>query len=76
MFIAVPFAIYTLSYIPYMNTPSGEGFKTIFANAEYMLKYHGKDVVSSTHPFSSYWFEWPIMYRPIWYYSNSLDNGI
>ncbi len=76
MFIAVPFAIYALSYIPYMNTPSGEGFKTIFTNAESMLTYHGKTVVDSTHPYSSYWFEWPIMYKPIWYYSNTLEGDM
>ena len=76
MFIAVPFAIYALSYIPYMATPSSEGFKTIFTNAESMLTYHGKTVVSSTHPYSSYWFEWPVMYRPLWYFSNTLESGM
>lgn len=76
MFIAVPFAIYALSYIPYMHTPSGEGLKTIFTNAESMLTYHGKTVVNSTHPYSSHWFEWPIMYKPIWYYSNTLADGM
>lgn len=75
MFIAVPFAIYALSYIPYMATPSGEGFKTIFTNAESMLTYHGKTVVASTHPYSSYWFEWPVMYRPLWYFSNTVDTA-
>lgn len=76
MFVAVPFAIYALSYIPYMNTPSGNGFKTIFTNARDMLTYHGKTVVDSTHPYSSYWFEWPIIYRPLWYFSNTLDGGL
>ncbi len=75
MFVAVPFGIYALSYIPYMNTPSGEGLRTIFTNAESMLTYHGKTVVESTHPYSSHWFEWPIMYKPIWYYSNTLADG-
>lgn len=75
-FVAVPFIIYTLSYIPYMNTPSGEGLKTIFTNAQGMLTYHGKTVTESTHPYSSYWFEWPIMYRPIYYFSNTLENGM
>ena len=76
MFIAVPFAIYAFSYIPYMATPSGEGFKTIFTNAESMLTYHGKTVVAATHPYSSHWFEWPVMYRPLWYFSNTLENGL
>ncbi len=75
-FILVPFVIYTLSYIPYMNTPSGEGLKTIFTNAQSMLTYHGKTVRDSTHPYSSYWFEWPVMYRPIYYFSNTLPDGM
>lgn len=76
MFVAVPALIYGLSYIPYMNTVSGKGIATIFDNARDMLTYHGKTVVSSTHPYSSYWYEWPVMYRPIWYFSNTLDNGL
>lgn len=75
-FVAVPLVIYTLSYIPYMMTPSGEGIKTIITNAQSMMTYHSKTVADSTHPFSSYWFEWPVMYRPIYYYSNMLGNGL
>ena len=76
MFIIVPFAIYVISYIPYMATPSGEGLKTIFTNARSMLVYHGKTVVNSTHSYSSHWYEWPVMYRPMWYYANTLTNGL
>lgn len=76
MFIIVPMLIYTMSYIPYFQTPSGNGLKTIFENADSMYTYHSKTVVDSTHPYSSHWFEWPVMYRPIWYFSNSLDNGL
>ena len=76
MFVIVPFAIYVISYIPYMATPSGEGLKTIFTNANSMLVYHSKTVANSTHSYSSHWYEWPIMYRPIWYFSNTLSNGM
>lgn len=76
MFVIVPFAIYAASYIPYMATPSGNGLKTIFENAQQMLTYHGKTVVDSTHPYSSYWYEWPIIYRPLWYFSNTTADGL
>ena len=76
MFIALPAMIYSLSYIPYLNTPSGDGLKTIFTNANSMFVYHSKTVADSTHPYASHWFEWPIMYRPIWYFSNTLDSGL
>ncbi len=75
-FIIIPIIIYTLSYIPYLNTPSGNGLRTIIDNADSMFTYHSKTVADSTHPYSSHWFEWPIMYRPIWYFSNTLDNGL
>lgn len=76
MFVVVPIIIYTLSYIPYFNTPSGHGLKTITDNASSMYTYHSKTVADSTHPYSSHWYEWPIMYRPIWYFSNTLENGL
>ena len=76
VFVAVPAAIYVMSYIPYFKTPGANGIATVFKNASDMLTYHGKTVVDSTHPYSSHWYEWPVMYRPIWYFSNTLDNGL
>ncbi len=75
-FVIVPAAIYVMSYIPYFKTPGADGIATVFKNAADMLTYHGKTVVDSTHPYSSHWYEWPIMYRPIWYFSNTLENGL
>lgn len=75
-FILIPICIYCLSYIPYLQTPSGHGLKTIIDNANSMFTYHSKTVADSTHPYSSHWFEWPIMYRPIWYFSNTVSDGI
>ena len=75
-FVAVPALIYVISYIPYIDTPGADGIGIVFKNAADMLTYHGKTVVDSTHPYSSHWYEWPIMYRPIWYFSNTLDNGL
>lgn len=72
----VPVVIYTLSYIPYMQTPSGNGLMTVIENAQSMLAYHGKTVIGSTHPYSSRWFEWPIMVRPIWFYSGRISSEI
>lgn len=76
MFIIVPALIYYMSYIPYLGTPSGHGLGTIAENAQSMLTYHGKTVVNSTHPYSSHWYEWPVMYRPLWYFSNTTADGL
>lgn len=69
-FIAVPLVIYTLSYIPYLKS-NHESFAGIIQNQIDMLTYHGKTVVSSEHPFSSPWYQWPVIYRPIWYFSGT-----
>lgn len=75
-FVIVPILIYALSYIPYFDTPSSEGIRTIIENGRDMYIYHSKTVADSTHPYSSNWYEWPIIYRPLWYFSNTLDSGL
>ncbi len=75
-FVIVPALIYIASYIPYLMTDGAYGFKTIIDNQDSMLTYHGKTVLGSTHPFSSKWYEWIIIKRPIWYYSGTLQNGL
>lgn len=76
MFIAVPLTIYGLSYIPYLKADGMQGIKSIIDNQSAMLTYHGKTVVNSTHSFSSHWYEWPIMKRPIWYYSGEVSSTV
>ena len=76
MFVIIPSAIYAMSYIPYLKTPSGHGIGTIFENARSMMTYHSKTIANSTHPYSSHWYEWPIMYRPLWYFSNTTPDGL
>lgn len=66
-FMIVPLFIYCLSYIPLMMIPGEQGFKTILVYQLHMLNYH-KNLVA-THPFSSTWWEWPIIKKPMWYYS-------
>lgn len=74
-FVAVPLIIYVLSYIPYMRA-NGTGFAGILKNQKDMLTYHGKTVLSSQHPYSSRWYEWIVMARPIWYYSGIVNGRI
>lgn len=75
-FVLVPAVIYCCSYIPYMLTPSGNGLKTVVENANSMLTYHAKTVLGSEHPYSSRWYQWPIMYRPIWFYSGTFSDTL
>ncbi|MEF2247565.1 glycosyltransferase family 39 protein [Paenibacillus sp. IITD108] len=75
-YVAVPLAIYMLSYIPVLKVMDG-GY-TLKAFIEYqknMFNYHSNLV--SSHPFSSSWWEWPFMKRPVWYFSgNNLGEGM
>lgn len=75
-FIIIPLLIYIASYIPYMRAENDFSLTAIWQNQKNMLQYHGKTVLSSTHPFSSKWYMWPIMYRPIWYYSGELSETV
>lgn len=74
-FIIIPVIIYLLSYIPYIKCEGG-GIGTILKNQMDMFVYHSKTVLDSTHPYSSKWYEWIIMKRPIWYYSQDAENGL
>lgn len=67
-YIAIPLGIYALSYIPVL-TVMNEGYtvKSFVDYQKHMFSYHNNLV--STHPFSSSWWEWPFMKRPVWYYS-------
>ncbi|MDQ8735771.1 phospholipid carrier-dependent glycosyltransferase [Paenibacillus sp. LHD-38] len=70
-YIAIPLVIYALSYIPVLTVmDDGYTLKSLVDYQKHMFSYHSQLV--STHPFSSSWWEWPFMKRPVWYYSG--DN--
>jgi dolichyl-phosphate-mannose-protein mannosyltransferase len=66
-FIAVPMLIYIASYIPFMMVPgSGHSLENVWFYQKHMFTYHSQ--LTATHPFSSPWWQWPTMTKPIWYY--------
>ncbi len=74
-FVIVPALIYTLSYIPFndgtIGTPEERGVVgRMLENQKTMYNYHSN--LDATHPYSSTWYEWPIMKRPIWYFSGEI----
>jgi len=73
-FVAIPFVIYLLSYIPFVDAYRPGLFQKMLKNQETMFKYHS--ALEATHPYSSTWIEWPIMKRPIFYYSNKLEGTL
>jgi 4-amino-4-deoxy-L-arabinose transferase-like glycosyltransferase len=70
-FVAVPFVIYLVSYLPYATA----GGRTLtlpglldemWRNQVAMFRYHAHE--SATHPFQSRWYQWLFDGRPILYY--------
>lgn len=80
-FIAVPLLIYYVSYIPYflpsggitpyrvIQAAVGDYFRTGVTGG--MLGYHATPGLGMDHPFYSPWYEWPVIAKPMWYYSST-----
>jgi dolichyl-phosphate-mannose--protein O-mannosyl transferase len=64
--VFVPATIYTLSYLPNFLLGHGHSLADILALQHQMSWYHTH--VVATHPYSSVWWQWPIMQIPISYY--------
>lgn len=73
-FVAVPLVIYTLSYLPFEDNQNTGLLAKMLKNQETMFGYHTG--IDATHPYSSWWYQWPIMYRPIWYYSGTVTETV
>ncbi len=67
-FVAVPALIYLLSYLPFKDYSEDSVLLRMLHNQETMLHYHSQ--LTATHPYSSCWYEWPVIKRPVWYYSS------
>jgi len=68
MFILVPVVIYFLTYYWHF-APTGEfNLKSVWEMQLQMFGYHN-GLSGDTHFFRSPWYEWPLIKRPMWYYS-------
>lgn len=71
-FLVVPFAIYFLSYLPMFTT--GHGFTIWWGMQKQMWWYHTG--LRATHPYTSLWWSWPFLVRPIYLYTSSEIGGM
>ena len=69
-FIIVPCVIYYFSYYWYCRPRGGLTISRVLASQELMFNYH-KNLTGDTHFFRSPWYEWPLIIKPMWYYSGS-----
>lgn len=73
-FVIIPIAIYVVSYIPIISNPNS-GITSVSSFFDYqkrMYDYHSK--LEADHPFTSKWYTWPIMKKPVWFYSARFKN--
>jgi hypothetical protein len=73
-FIVVPATIYILSYIPMSDGTDHGLLQRVIDNQQSMFNYHSN--LEATHPYSSEWYEWPTMKRPMFYYSGETSDGL
>ncbi|MEM3627451.1 MAG: glycosyltransferase family 39 protein [Candidatus Bathyarchaeia archaeon] len=69
-FLACAVAIYLLTFVPHMLM--GHTLKDIYDMQISMYTYHS--TLTATHPFSSSWWEWPFIRRPVWLYVSYLPG--
>lgn len=68
----LPFAIYLLSYLPMFTT--GHTLSTWWGMQKQMWWYHTG--LRATHPYSSSWWSWPFLIRPIYLYTSNEISGM
>lgn len=73
-FVLVPALIYLLSYIPFRDYSDRGLVDRMIQNQNTMFGYHS--TLESTHDFSSVWYEWPVLKRPIWFHSHIVTTTL
>jgi dolichyl-phosphate-mannose--protein O-mannosyl transferase len=71
-FLLVAVLVYFLTYIPDML--AGRSVIEVLGLQGGMYNYHA--TLTATHAFSSSWWTWPLMLRPLWLYVSSLPNNV
>lgn len=71
-FFVLPPLIYVFSYLPMFSF--GWDLKHLWGMQEQMWWYHSR--LKATHPYSSLWWTWPLMERPVYLYQDFHDGII
>ncbi|MBC5799327.1 MAG: glycosyltransferase family 39 protein [Candidatus Eremiobacteraeota bacterium] len=65
--------IYALCYIPYFSLH--HNVADLVSLQQQMYIYHADTVAKATHPYSSKWWQWPLLQIPISYYYHDFRTG-
>ncbi len=74
VFIVLPAGIYLASYIPFMTVrgpanPHTGPVQLVLNEQKAMYDYHAAQ--NAPHEFASPWYEWPVDYRPMWFFTGN-----
>ena len=72
--LMVPVAIYVAVHAFIPSLP-GCSWETVWEIQKFNFAYHLQVAATQTHPYSSSWWGWPLLLRPIWYYYTN-DGGV
>lgn len=70
-FFILPPLVYLATYIPLFTT--GHNFGIFVEMQKQMWWYHTN--LRATHPYTSAWWSWPLMLRPVWLYTTGESGG-
>lgn len=70
-FLILPPLVYLATYIPMFLT--GHGFDIFWGMQKQMWWYHTR--LKATHPYTSPWWSWPLMLRPVYLYTSNEVGG-
>lgn len=74
-FVVIPGVIYLLSYYPFRGDDDDLGlWSRMILNQKSMFDYHSS--LTEGHVYSSTWYEWPTMIRPMFYYCNTVAGEL
>ncbi len=78
-FIGIPLLIYVGMYFLFPNfllvAPNGiHSITDLIEENQMMYQYHAN--LTDTHPFTSPWYSWPLLYKPVWYHVAYFANNI
>jgi dolichyl-phosphate-mannose-protein mannosyltransferase len=62
--------VYLISYVPYLRL--GHSLWDIYNRQWSMINSHM--ILTETHPFSSRWWTWPLILKPVWLYLSKLGE--
>lgn len=72
-FVIVPCLVYFASFAPVLYTDGAAQTFNAFVNSQiHMFRYHSQLVAE--HFFSSPWYTWPVIVKPVWYASSRFGD--